>query len=86
MDLYLSIKLPHILSATLLFGTGPGTAFSMFRAYVSKNAEAVQITTNNVVLADWFFTSPSVVVQLVTGLRLTQRLANWLQSLFLQWQ
>ena len=74
MDLYLSVKLLHIVSATLLFGTGLGTAFFMLRAYKSENAEAMRITTDNVVLADWLFTTPAVVMQIVTGLWLTQRL------------
>ncbi len=74
MDLYLSIKLLHIVSATLLFGTGLGTAFFMFRTYMSENSEAMRITTSNVVLADWLFTTPAVVMQLVSGLWLTQRL------------
>tara|TARA_R110000772_G_scaffold39089_1_gene92088 strand:- start:149 stop:364 length:216 start_codon:yes stop_codon:yes gene_type:complete len=33
MDIYLCIKLVHILSATVLFGTGMGTAFFMLKAY-----------------------------------------------------
>ena len=74
MDFYLGIKLLHILSATLLFGTGLGTAFFMFRAYRSENAEAMKVTTENVVLADWFFTTPAIVVQILTGIWLTQRL------------
>ncbi len=74
MDFYLGVKLFHILSATLLFGTGLGTAFFMFRAYKSENAEAMRITTENVVLADWFFTTPAIVVQILTGIWLTQRL------------
>ena len=31
MDLYSFIKTIHIISATILFGTGLGTAFFMFR-------------------------------------------------------
>ncbi len=68
MNLYLSVKLLHIISAALLFGTGLGTAFFMLRAYKSENAEAMKITTKNVVLADWFFTTPAVVMQIVTGI------------------
>lgn len=74
MNAYLSIKLIHILSATILFGTGIGTAFFMLKAYLSGNRDAFAITTRNVVLADWLFTTPAVVVQLVTGIWLTQKL------------
>ena len=74
MTLYLRIKLVHILSASVLFGTGMGTAFFMFRAHLSKNDEAIAVTTRNVVMADWVFTTPAVVIQLVTGLWLTEKL------------
>ena len=46
----------------------------MFRAYKSENAGAMKVTTENVVLADWFFTTPAIVVQILTGIWLTQRL------------
>lgn len=74
MDWHPWIKLLHILSATVLFGTGMGTAFFMLRAYLSKNRDAMAVTTRNVVLADWVFTTPAVVVQLATGLWLTWQL------------
>jgi uncharacterized membrane protein len=34
----------------------------------------MKVTTNSVVMADWLFTTPAVVLQLVTGLWLTSRL------------
>ncbi len=74
MNLYLWIKLVHILSAAVLFGTGMGTAFFMLKAYISQNDQAMTITTSTVVIADWVFTTPAVVVQLVTGLWLTSKL------------
>lgn len=74
MNAYLWIKLVHILSATLLFGTGIGTAFLMLKAYLSNNGAAMAVTTRNVVMADWLFTTPAVVTQLVSGLWLTARL------------
>jgi len=74
MNLYLWIKLVHILSATVLFGTGMGTAFFMLKAYLSQNDQAMKITTNTVVMADWVFTTPAVVIQLATGLWLTSKL------------
>ena len=74
MTSYLWIKLLHILSATVLFGTGMGTAFFMLRAYLSHNDEAMAVTTQNVVLVDWVFTTPAIVVQLLTGLWLTKKL------------
>lgn len=75
MDLYLGIKLLHILSATLLFGTGIGTAFFMLSAYRSNDPHAWSKTTEAVVRADWYFTTPAVVTQLLTGLWLAAQLA-----------
>lgn len=74
MSLYLWIKLLHILSATVLFGTGMGTAFFMYKAYLSNSDEAMAVTTRNVVMADWLFTTPAVVIQLLTGVWLTEKL------------
>ena len=74
MNLYLWIKLVHILSATVLFGTGMGTAFFMLKAYLSQDDQAMKVTTNTVVMADWIFTTPAVVIQLATGLWLTSKL------------
>ena len=72
--LYFSIKLLHIVSATLLLGTGIGTAFFMFTAYRSRDTAAIKVTSRHVVLADWIFTAPAVVLQLATGLWLTSYL------------
>ena len=72
--LYFTVKLIHIVSATLFLGTGIGTAFFMFSAYRSRDVAAIRVTSRHVVLADWLFTLPAVVVQLVTGLWLTSYL------------
>ena len=74
MNTYVILKTLHIISASILFGTGIGTAFFMLRAYLSGNAEALIVTTKNVVLADWLFTSPAIVVQLITGMWLASML------------
>ncbi len=74
MNGYLWVKLIHILSASLILGTGLGTAFFMLRAHLSQNAEAMKVTTQSVVIADWIFTTPAVVIQLLTGIWLTSKL------------
>lgn len=75
MTTYLWIKLVHIVSATVLFGTGMGTAFFMLKAYLSNSDAAMLVTSKNVVQADWLFTTPAVVVQLLTGVWLTNSLS-----------
>jgi len=73
--MYLTIKLIHIISATLLFGTGLGSAFYMFMAYRSGNMNAMAETNRIVVIADYCFTTPTIIVQLLTGLYLANHLA-----------
>ncbi len=67
MDSYLLVKLLHVLSSTVLFGTGLGTAFQGWMAGRSRNLEAMRVVNRNVVLADWIFTTPAAIIQPVTG-------------------
>ena len=68
MNEYLVIKGFHILSATLLFGTGLGSAFYKWCADRSGKVEAIAHTNRIVVIADWVFTTPTIVIQPLTGL------------------
>ena len=65
---YLTLKYLHILSMVLLFGTGLGSAFYKWMADRSRNLEHIAITNRNVVLADWIFTTPTVIFQPVSGI------------------
>jgi uncharacterized membrane protein len=78
---YLTLKLIHILSSTLLFGTGLGTAFFMWRAHLSGQVQVIATVSREVVRADWWFTLPAVVVQPLTGWLLMQQLGyDWQQT------
>ncbi|HXH54257.1 MAG TPA: DUF2269 domain-containing protein [Gammaproteobacteria bacterium] len=57
----------HIISATLIFGTGLGSAFYLYRAHLSKDNRAIAFAARNVVIADWMFTTPAVIIQPITG-------------------
>lgn len=70
MTAYLSLKWLHILSATVLFGTGLGTALHMWLSHLRGDVRAIASTARNVVLVDWLFTATSGVVQLATGIAL----------------
>ena len=63
--LYDWIKILHIISASVLFGTGLGTAFYMFYVNQQKN---IALIAKEVVIADWLFTTTSGIIQAVTGL------------------
>lgn len=67
---YLLLKWIHIISSTILFGTGIGSAFYMLMANRSKNTASIYFATKHVVIADWVFTTPSVIIQLITGIGL----------------
>jgi len=64
---YLFLKWLHILSATLMFGTGLGTAFYMFVTNRSGNVQAIAVVSRWVVRADWCFTTPAVIIQPLSG-------------------
>jgi uncharacterized membrane protein len=68
MEFYLLLKWVHIISSTLLFGTGIGTAFHGWMSHRSGDLRAAAAAGRSVVLADWLFTAPSVIIQPVTGL------------------
>ena len=65
---FLIIKWIHILSSTLLFGTGLGSAFYKYMADKSHNVQTIAHTNKYVVLADWLFTTPTIIVQPITGI------------------
>lgn len=78
--LFLCVKWLHILSATVIFGTGLGSAFWMFVANRSARSKsgsvsaskevthAIAFATRTVVLADWLFIAPTAVFQPLSGL------------------
>jgi uncharacterized membrane protein len=65
--MYDAIKLVHILGTVLIFGTGLGTAFFLLMAYRARDLAALRVTARHVIVADWLFTAPAVVVQPITG-------------------
>jgi uncharacterized membrane protein len=64
---YLILKWVHILSAILLFGTGLGSAFYKFFTDRTGNTAAIAVTNRLVVFADWLITTPTIIIQPVTG-------------------
>jgi uncharacterized membrane protein len=73
---YLALKVLHIVSAAVLFGTGLGIAFFMWRSDRSRDVSVIAAPTRVVVLADTLFTFPAVIAQPVTGF-LMMRSAGW---------
>ena len=68
MPVFLLLKLIHIISATVLFGTGLGTAFYFWRVQRTGDARLIATVAHNVVLADWWFTTPAIIIQPLSGI------------------
>lgn len=68
VDPYLLAKWLHILSSTVLFGTGIGTAFQMVWAMRTGRLVTIHSVASGVVVADWLFTLPAGIIQPLTGL------------------
>jgi uncharacterized membrane protein len=67
---YLVLKWAHIIGATIIFGTGLGTAFHFWITQRREDPRAIAAAARSTVLADWIFTLPAVILQPLTGLAL----------------
>ncbi|MDC9824450.1 DUF2269 domain-containing protein [Devosia sp. ZB163] len=88
MDPYLVLKWVHILSSTVLFGLGAGTAYYFWMAHLSRDARTIATVGSMVVTADWIFTGTSGIVQPVSGLLLAVSAgydlgASWLVATYI---
>lgn len=72
LDLYPIVKTVHILSATVLFGTGLGTAFFFWSARHGDDAARL-FAARTTVRADFLFTLPAVILQPLSGAWLMSR-------------
>ncbi len=76
MNTYLLLKTLHIISSVLLVGTGFGSAFYLYFINRSKNVAAIAEVSRLVVIADWCFTTPAVIIQPISGIALAM-IAGW---------
>ncbi|HSX89739.1 MAG TPA: DUF2269 domain-containing protein [Pseudomonas sp.] len=83
--LYLSLKWLHILSATILVGVGFGTAFYKWMIDRSGDVRVIAYTSRLVVLADWLFTTPAIILQPLTGLWMLHLAGYSLSSPWIAW-
>ena len=67
MDLYILIKVAHVIGAAVLLGTGAGIAFFMLMAHRTRDPALIAHTAGIVVLADAVFTATAVIAQPITG-------------------
>jgi uncharacterized membrane protein len=64
---YVAVKWLHVLSSTVLFGTGLGSAYYMYFASRTRDARVAAAVVRQVVIADWVFTTTTIVFQPVSG-------------------
>jgi len=82
---YVTLKYLHVLSSTLLFGTGIGSAFYLLFANISGDIRAIAVVSRIVVVADWLFTSTTVIVQPLTGYYLIRMAGFPMHSRWVAW-
>lgn len=75
-SLYLAVKWLHIVSSVFMVGTGFGSAFYMFFANRSGSVAAQAVVSRLLVRADWWFTTPAILIQPASGLWLAHA-AGW---------
>lgn len=64
---YLTVKWLHVLSSTILFGTGIGSAFYLLLSSLGNDARVIATVAKYVVIADWLFTATTAILQPLTG-------------------
>jgi uncharacterized membrane protein len=82
---YLMVKWIHIVSSTILFGTGLGSAFYMFFVSRTRDPRTIAIVVKYVVIADWLFTTPTILLQPASGLYMVYKAGFQLMSGWLLW-
>jgi uncharacterized membrane protein len=70
MNTYLVVKYAHILSSVALVGVGFGSAFYLYFVNRTRNVQAIAEVSRLVVRADWWFTTPTIIIQPVSGFAL----------------
>jgi uncharacterized membrane protein len=82
---YVVVKWLHILSSTFLFGTGIGSAFYMLFTSMTRDTRAIASVVRFVVIADWLFTTPTIIIQPLTGFYLIHLAGFPLSSRWIVW-
>jgi uncharacterized membrane protein len=90
MTTYLILKWIHIISSVLLVGTGFGSAFYLYFIHRTGNIQAIAEVSRLVKKADFWFTTPAVIIQPLTGFAMismsnystTQSWLSWTFALY----
>ena len=82
---YVVVKWVHVLSSTVLFGAGVGSAFHLFAASVRGQTPGAAGSARNVVIADWMLTTPAAILQPASGLWMVRQLQIPLATPWVAW-
>lgn len=82
---YALVKWIHVVSSTILFGTGIGSAFYLLCASLSRDPHVIAKVAAWVVRADWMFTLTTIVLQPLTGWHLAETAHFPFASRWLAW-
>jgi uncharacterized membrane protein len=80
---YELVKWLHIVSSTLLFGTGIGSAYYLLFVSLDGDPRVVAVVARYVVRADWCFTATTIVLQPLSGFYLIHLAAYPIDSRWL---
>lgn len=85
---YFLLKWLHVVSSSVLFGFGAGTAYYFWLAHRTGDPRIIASVGRMVVKADWIFTGTSGIVQPATGVALAHLAGiglseSWLVASFL---
>ncbi len=82
---YLIVKWLHVISSTLLFGTGIGSAWYLLFVAISKNVQATAVVTRILVITDWLFTGVTMIAQPATGFYMVHLAGMPLHTPWIKW-
>lgn len=85
MNTYLILKWVHIMSSVLLVGTGFGSAFYLYFIHRTDNPHAIAEVIRLVVRADFWFTTPAVIMQPLTGFAMLSMAGYSITQTWLLW-
>jgi uncharacterized membrane protein len=74
-----------VLSSTILFGTGIGSAYYLLVATLDRDPRSAHAVARHVVIADWIFTTPAIVFQPISGYYLAHIAGMPFTSSWLAW-
>lgn len=86
---YEVVKFIHLIGMVLLLGAGGGSAYYKYMTDRYGSLDAIVLMNRHVVLADWLFTTPAVIIQPISGMILANIMQiplsqSWLKlSIFL---